>query len=197
MTFVCARGRVMVVVRGCKLQQVPQCRNPLAPMVNHTKPHIKEHIRSHTFTHVQTRPRAFTCGHTRSHTHMQAVTSERWLPLREVRASKPSKPCVGQGVRCYFAVVVTQAPPFPAKGATVNNCDSQHTLRTIFTASLLYFLLCLCSCRPIQVSPRDLPAYLIEMRAAGYLLVGVEQAAGSVPLQVGVFYDVCVLWNRV
>ncbi|PNW72657.1 hypothetical protein CHLRE_15g637350v5 [Chlamydomonas reinhardtii] len=34
-----------------------------------------------------------------------------------------------------------------------------------------------------EVSPRDLPAYLIEMRAAGYLLVGVEQAAGSVPLQ--------------
>ncbi|KXZ44435.1 hypothetical protein GPECTOR_67g275 [Gonium pectorale] len=44
-----------------------------------------------------------------------------------------------------------------------------------------------------EVGPRDLPAFLTEMRAGGYSLVGVEQAAGSVPLQAYAFPARCVL----
>ncbi|GIL53736.1 hypothetical protein Vafri_9175, partial [Volvox africanus] len=45
----------------------------------------------------------------------------------------------------------------------------------------------------LEVGPRDLPAYLAEMRGRGYWLVGVEQAAGSVPLQAFTFPTRCVL----
>ncbi|GIL79453.1 hypothetical protein Vretifemale_8781 [Volvox reticuliferus] len=45
----------------------------------------------------------------------------------------------------------------------------------------------------LEVGPRDLPAYLAEMRGRGYWLVGVEQAAGSVPLQAFIFPTHCLL----
>jgi hypothetical protein len=45
----------------------------------------------------------------------------------------------------------------------------------------------------LEVGPRDLGSYLQEMRRRGYALVGVEQAAGSVPLQAFAFPTRCVL----
>ncbi|EFJ43424.1 hypothetical protein VOLCADRAFT_35411, partial [Volvox carteri f. nagariensis] len=45
----------------------------------------------------------------------------------------------------------------------------------------------------VEVSPRDLAAYLREVRGRGYLLIGVEQAAGSVPLQTFTFPQRCLL----
>lgn len=45
----------------------------------------------------------------------------------------------------------------------------------------------------LEVGPRDLLAYLGDLRSRGYLVVGVEQAAGSVPLQAFTFPRQCAL----